>query len=50
MNRHFGTGLEAQLDGAAANVKHRDFEQLLKTAGPADHYRFLTLPGQNQHD
>jgi hypothetical protein len=36
--------LEAQSYLPAANVKHRDLEQVMKTIGPADHDRFAALP------
>jgi hypothetical protein len=47
MDWNIGIDLEAQFHVRAVNTKHRDFEQAMKTIGPADHNRFPTFPRQN---
>ena len=44
MDRNTGIDLEAQFYVRASNTEHRDFQQAMKTIGPADHNRLPILP------
>jgi hypothetical protein len=47
MDWNTGIDLEPQFHVCASNPEHCDFEQTMKTIGPADHDRFPTFPRQD---
>jgi hypothetical protein len=44
---HIGIDLEAQLHFGSLNLQHLDFEEAMKTIGPANDHRFLAFPRQD---